>query len=98
MGDQGFEPPIRNRPVPSAVAAARLENAAAEANLVQLLQPRIEGNLGACQHALDVLVEQHRHVAEASDIDLETETRWVALWELSGRCLSVANLLLDELR
>jgi hypothetical protein len=98
MCDQDFEPPIRDRLIPAAVAAARLENAAAEANLVQLLQPRIEGNLGACQEAVNVLVEQHRHVAEASDIDLEAETRWVALWELSGRCLGVANLLLDELR
>jgi hypothetical protein len=98
MGDFEFEPAIHQRELPAEVAAARLENAAAEAGLTELLQPRLEGNLAACQHAVDVLIEHHRHIAERSDIDLEAQTRWVALWELSGRCLSVANLLLDELR
>ena len=86
------------RPSAQTVAAARLENAAAEAGLTELLQSRLEGNLAACQHAVDVLIEHDRRIAERSDIDLEAQTRWVALWELSSRCLSVANLLLDELR
>jgi hypothetical protein len=98
MGDVEFEPPIHQRELPAQVNAARDENAAAEARLTELLQPRLEGNLAACQHAVDALIEHHRHVAEGTDIDFEGETRWVALWEMSGRCLSVANLLLDELR
>ena len=30
--------------------------------------------------------------------DFGAKTRWMALWELTGRCLALANLFLAELR
>ncbi len=48
--------------------------------------------------AIDALIEAHRRLADATDIDLSAETRFVALWEMSGRCLGLASALLDQLR
>jgi hypothetical protein len=80
------------------VERAREEWGQGAVNLEAILQPRIDGNIQACQLGLDALVELHREIVETTDIDLEAETRWVAIWEMCGRCIALANALLDQLR
>jgi hypothetical protein len=96
MGD--LEPEIEQRPLPREIERLREGYAASLPALEGILQPRLEGHLLALQQSVDTLIELHEAVAEQSDIDLEAETRWVALWEVAGRCLALANLLLAELR
>ena len=62
------------------------------------LQPRIDGNLLACRTVLLRLQVIHQQVIEQSDIDLNASTRWVALWELSGRCLALGSALVEQVR
>jgi hypothetical protein len=93
-----FEPELTEQALPDEVAALREANSQADARLLDVLQPRIEGHLLACQQAIATLIEHHRHVVEGTDLDLDAETRPVAIWELAGRCLALSNALLDQLR
>lgn len=70
----------------------------ADAAEASRLTPHIDENLRVCQEVVDAMILAHRAVGDLVDFDLEAGTRWVAMWELSGRCLGLANLLLAELR
>lgn len=93
-----FEPPINAEELSAAAHGARLAHDRQVAAAEELLGPRIAGHLQACELAIDELVDAHRQLVEQTDIDLEAETRWVAIWELAGRCLSVARALIAQLR
>jgi hypothetical protein len=47
---------------------------------------------------VDRLVQAHRLIADETDIELRAETRWSAIWELSGRCLAICRVVLHDLR
>ena len=96
--EQDFEPPIHARPVPPDVSTAREGWDVSVARLEAQIGPRIEAGIQACQLALDALADLHRKLADETDIDLSGETRWVALWEMSGRCIALGNALLEQLR
>jgi hypothetical protein len=98
LDDQAFEPPIRWRRLPANVAALRIAVQGHDTLEALRLMPHIEANLAACRAAVDGLVAAHRDVGDCVDFDLNAETRWVAAWELSGRTLGLANLLIAELR
>lgn len=92
-----FEPPVNRRDLPDKtlhfreLAAIQLGENAFE------IQERIGEHLRVYTDVIDSLVRTHEEIADRSDIDLEGETRWVVLWELGGRCLSVARVLLHDL-
>jgi hypothetical protein len=93
-----LEPEITQRPLPEETRAVRAHYEQAMRGLEELLRPRLEGHLLVLQGSIDRLVELHAAVVDQSDIELGAETRWAALWELSGRCLALANLFVAELR
>ncbi len=93
-----FEPEVHACQLPQDVVQARLTNTGVEAAAREVLQPRIDGHLLACQTAIDTLVDAHRDIIERTDLDLDSQTRPLAVWELAGRCLALANALVDQLR
>lgn len=95
MGD--LEPQIVQGALPAEVDQRRAALNVARGALEAVLNPRLEGHLLVLRQQIDALQETHRLIGEQSDITVVTETRWAAIWELCGRCLSVARLLLDEL-
>jgi hypothetical protein len=96
MGD--LEPEIEQQPLPREIERLREGYEATLPALEAILQPRLEAHLLILQQSIDGLIELHVAVVEQSDVELEAETRWVALWEVAGRCLALANLFLAELR
>ncbi len=64
----------------------------------QILRPRIDAHLTTFQVALRGLAEQHTRLVEQTDLDLDGNSRWVAVWEITGRCIGLANALTDQLR
>ena len=93
-----LEPPIRSRELPAEVVAKRLEADAEAAILDGLAQPSIDRHIETYQAAVDALIGMHRSLADDTDIEIGADTRWAAIWEMSGRCLAVSNVLLHDLR
>lgn len=96
MGE--LEPEIRQQQLAADVERLRERYEASIPALDAILQPRLEGHLLTLQQSVDGLIELHVAVVEQSDLEFEAETRWIALWEVTGRCLALANLFLAELR
>lgn len=92
-----LEPEIAQGALPAEVERDRAALDAARPVLEGLLAPRLEGHLLVLRESVDRLQDAHRLIGEQSDVTVVTETRWAAIWELSGRCLSLSRLLLDEL-
>lgn len=61
------------------------------------MQPRIDGHLHTYRIVLDALIDAHRNIGETIEFGLQERTRWTAVWEMSGRCLSLTNCLLPQL-
>lgn len=94
----GLEPPIHTRLLPADVAALReIANAQAE-HFDAELQPRIDTHIAVYQETVNALIVVHRALADETDIELGADTRWAAIWEMSGRCLAISNVLLHDLR
>ena len=62
------------------------------------LNPRIEMHLAVYQEVVNTLIDVHRVLADNSDLEMGVDTRWAAMWVMSGRCLAIANVLLHDLR
>ena len=95
---QSFEPDVRRSSLPESVVERRLQNSLHYEQQEERLRESIYAHLTAYQTAVEELIRGHSMLANETDIDLRAETRWVALWELSGRCISLAHALLVELR
>lgn len=93
-----LEPPIRASALTPEVAALRQIADAQAAHYDAELQPRIDRHIAVYQEAVDVLIATHRALADDTDIALGAATRWAAMWEMSGRCLAISNVLLHDLR
>jgi hypothetical protein len=62
------------------------------------LQGPISVNIDAYEKAVERLVSAHTNIASGTDLVIGSDTRWSAIWELSGRCLSECRLLIHALR
>ena len=93
-----FDPPVNRRDLPDQTLYLRELAAIQLGENADEIQERIDAHLRVYTGVIDSLVRTHEEIADRSDIDLEAETRWVVLWELGGRCLSVARVLLHDLR
>jgi hypothetical protein len=93
-----FEPQINRRDLPAEIVELREQ---AEVQLLanaREIQKRIDEHLRVYSKVVDSLIYTHEEIADRSDIDLGGETRWVVVWEMGGRCLSVARVLIHDLR
>ena len=61
-------------------------------------QPRIDAHIAVYSGVVADLVEQHRDIADKTNLGIRDFTRWSAMWELSGRCLAISRVLLHDLR
>jgi hypothetical protein len=93
-----LEPPIHGRQLPNDVAALREIADARAAELDAAIQPLVERHIAVYQTAVDALIETHRALADETDLEMAAHTRWAAIWEMSGRCLAISNVLLHDLR
>lgn len=93
VGDP-LRPPLKRRELPTQARVARERWRAEEERYTPLVQQRIDGHLAAYHSALDDLERWHQAIADQTDIDLTRDTQWVAIWQVSGRCLGYARSLL----
>ena len=98
MSENDFEPSLHETQLSAEVADRRLESAAQDRADAAELQPLIDGHLKVYEDAVDAMISEHRRLVDESDVDLTAETRWVAIWELSGRCLGISKLIIFEMR
>jgi hypothetical protein len=89
---------VRARALPDEVVQLRQEVAEEHKGLDALLQPSIDVHIAAYSVAVDEVIAAHRVIAEETDIAIRANTRWSAIWELSGRCLAVCRVVLHDLR
>ena len=89
---------MRQRDLPREVVGQR-EAAAALHDAERVgLQPAIDAHLAAYDAVIDDLVSTHRSIADTTDLDIADDTRWAAMWLLSGRCLAIARVLIHDMR
>jgi hypothetical protein len=93
-----FEPPIGRRQLPVEIQALRALAADEFRKRERELQPRIDAHIVVYASAVERLVGAHRSIADRTDLVISSDTRWSAIWELSGRCLTECRLLLHALR
>lgn len=58
----------------------------------------IDGQIAAHRLALDFLAQTHQWIADEFDFDLVGDTRPAAIWQMSGRCIGIGQLILDALQ
>jgi hypothetical protein len=96
MGE--LEPEVRPRELPEDVAELRRAAAEEHAALDGIYQPMIEAHIAAYADAVDLVIHAHRNLADRTDLNIRADTRWSAIWELSGRCLAICRVVLHDLR
>jgi hypothetical protein len=62
------------------------------------IQPRIDGHLVTYDGVLDELAQAHALIADTMDFGFRGQTRWAAVWELSGRCIALSRCAMAQLR
>lgn len=77
--------------IPAEVEAARSQLAEVVDALTPAIDRRIEAHLSAASGALDAMEGVHRFIADRTDLDLETDSRQLAVWLLSGRLTALAR-------
>jgi hypothetical protein len=79
------------------VRRAREEQATRDQADRKRYEPRIKAHLAAHRMALDFLAKSHQEIADELDLDLVGDTRLAAVWQMAGRCIGIARLILDAL-
>jgi hypothetical protein len=89
-----LEPEISIRELPSRVAAARERSRREDQRLSALVEPRIAGHIATYGMAVDAVARLHQQIADRTDIDLSGDTRWAAMWLVSGRSIGFARAVI----
>ena len=84
--------------LPDEVARAREDASAVDARRRAAVQPLIEGHLKTYEMVAAALAEAHQRIAETVEFGLGGDTRWTAVWEMSGRCAALCNCAIAQLR
>jgi hypothetical protein len=63
-----------------------------------MLQPRLDAHVATLAASVDEVIRTHRNIADHSDIEIRSDTRWSAVWEMSGRCLAICRVVVHDLR
>jgi hypothetical protein len=96
MGD--IEPELQRRQLPGDVARLREAARAEQAMMDAIFRPAIEAHLEVYERVIGSLITTHRAIADDTDLEIRGDTRWSAIWELAGRCLAIARVVLHDLR
>jgi hypothetical protein len=86
---------IKPRRLPAYVERKRARQAATDTADRERYKTPIDAHLAAQRMALDGLEHAHQHLADGYDFDLVADTRPAAIWQMSGRCIGIARLVLD---
>jgi hypothetical protein len=90
-------PEIARRELPADVRRNREMQAAADEADRQRYEQTINAHLTAFRIALDALEADHQRRGDELDFDLVADTRPAAMWQMAGRCIGIARLILDAL-
>jgi hypothetical protein len=93
-----LEPPVQPRELPHEVAVLRAQVAEEHRLLDAALQPNIDARIEVHAQEVERVIDVHRQIAERTDLEIRADTRWSAIWELSGRCLAICRVVLHDLR
>jgi hypothetical protein len=94
-----LEPGIRgDLQLPDEVVRLREDAEEVDKRRLEVLHPRIDGHLHTYETITETLAKEHQRIAEAMDFGLGAETRWTAVWEMSGRCIALCNCAIAQLR
>jgi hypothetical protein len=93
-----LEPLVAPRDLPDEVRALRDLATVEFARRDRAIQPRIDAHLDAYAGAVERVVGIHRNIGSGTDLVIGADTRWSAIWELSGRCLAECRLVIHVLR
>jgi len=93
-----LHPRVTARDLPPEVVKLREARAVQEQELDEHWEPRIQAHIAALTTEVERVIEMHRHVADLTDLELDADTRWSAIWLLSGRCLAICRVVLHDLR
>jgi hypothetical protein len=96
--ESDLNPPLTPAELPPQVLGNRQAQAANEEVHKRRLEPRIDAHIAAHALALDFLEQTHQAIADRSDLDLIADTRPAAVWQMAGRCIGIARLILDALQ
>lgn len=89
---------LNERELPSAAAVARRQLEQIARELAPTTDRRIDAHLSAASVALDVVDAAQRHIADNTDLELEADTRQLAVWLLIGRLVGLARAAVALLR
>ena len=93
--DDDLMPRPNRRDLPNAVRRNRETQAATDERDRERFEAAVEANITAHRLALDTLERAHQRLADELDFDLTGDTRLAAVWQLAGRCIGIARLMLD---
>lgn len=93
-----YEPQVQARDLPDEVAALREKVADEHAGLDAKFQALIDAHLDAHAAEVDHVIDLHKSIGDGTDLEIRADTRWSAIWELSGRCLAICRVVLHDLR
>jgi hypothetical protein len=86
---------IKPRRLPAYVERKRARQAATDTADRKRYEQAIDAPLAAQRMALDGVDHAHQQLADGYDFDLAADTRPAAIWQMSGRCIGIARLVLD---
>jgi len=90
-----LNPRIAPRKLPPRFARKRASQATTDEADRERYEQAIDRHLAAHRRALAWLADEHQLIADGYDFDLVGDTRPAALWQMAGRCIGIARLILD---
>ncbi len=96
MDTQRDTPRITPRRLPVYIESKRVRQAATDTADRKRYEKPINAHLAAQRMALDGLEHTHQQLADGYGFDLVADTRPAAIWQMSGRCIGIARLILDS--
>lgn len=96
---EDLNPPLRPfaEGIPDSVLETRRRRSEQDVRTRLVYESRIDAHIKFHRGVLDYLTNMHQWVADTYDFDIAANTRLVGLWEMAGRCLGIAKLILDSL-
>jgi hypothetical protein len=91
-----LKPSVQARDLPPEIVEFRERVAEEHQRMDEFLQPRIDAHIAAVAREVDAVIETHRRIGDRTDLEIRADTRWSAIWELSGRCLAICRVVLHD--
>ncbi|MFY9487211.1 MAG: hypothetical protein WAP35_00745 [Solirubrobacterales bacterium] len=90
-----LQPLVNPRALPDEVGSARRKMAEVDGRDRLRYEANIAAHLSARRSVLEFLEREHQRIADGTDLDLVAATRPAAAWQMAGRCVGIARLILD---